>query len=99
MIDQRFSRDAFESLRAAAERQYLARELAREMRESTKRAASFEDGLSAALARLRLIGHHLYPRANEGPRRVFSGTTASDGPATGLTVEIDGTTIDVRYKR
>jgi hypothetical protein len=99
MIDQRYSRAAFESLRSSAERGILARELGDELRAHIAGAPSPENGLSAGLARLRLIGHVLDAVAEEGERVVLSGDPAGDAP-TGLEIELhEGQLIEVRYRR
>jgi hypothetical protein len=99
MIDQRFSRFAFESLRSPVERTLLARELGEEIRAHVARAPTPENGLSAALARLRLIGHVLDSALQDGERTVLAGEPGSDEP-TGLEIELrDGELVDVRYRR
>ena len=99
MIGNHFSREAFESQSSLAERRLLVRELGRELQESLNHSAHFEDGLSALLARLRLIGHHLYVVKQENGHRVLAGNPAGDEPVSGLEIEIEGTTLNLRYCR
>src|SRR5262245_18738051 len=88
MIDARFSRDAFESLRSPGERQQLAQKLGDELREHIAAAPNQENGVSAALARLRLIGHLLFAVTTEGERTVLAGDPSSEEPPTGLELEL-----------
>ncbi len=93
MIDARFSRDAFESLRTPVERRQLARDLGDEIVGAIAAIPTADGALSAVLARLRLIGHHLYPNG-EG---VFAGTSSDGSPPTGLTLHFRPDAIDVHY--
>ena len=94
MIDHRFSRDAFESLGTRRERDDRARELAHEILALVGEVPSADSALSAVLVRLRLIGHHLYPRGDG----VFGGddTQGAEEP-TGLVVHFQRHTVDVSY--
>jgi hypothetical protein len=99
MIDQRFSRDAFESLRTSGERQQLALELGDELRQHIAAAPNHENGLSAALARLRLIGHLLFAQTQEGERVVLAGDPSSEEPPTGLELEMRrAELVEIRYR-
>lgn len=106
LIDHRYSRDAFEALRSAAERQQRARELAEELRAHVATARTPDDGLSSALARLRLIGHHLYevPVDEAAPQKEqqvarFVGDPSGEEAPTGLELEIVGGAIQARYQK
>jgi hypothetical protein len=99
VIDQRFSRLAFESLRNQSERQLLLRELGDELRGHIARAPNPEDGLSAALARLRLIGHQLHTLEHGDGRLLLGGDPGGEEP-TGLELEIEkGALVEIRYLR
>jgi hypothetical protein len=99
VIDHRFSRMAFESLRTQVERQQLARELGEELRAHIARAPDPDNGLSAALARLRLIGHHLYASDQGGERLIYGGDPGGDEAPTGLELEVRrGALVEIRYR-
>ena len=99
MIDHRFSRLAFETLRTAVERQQLARQLGEELRLHIALAPDPESGLSAALSRLRLIGHVLFPVEQEGERTLYAGDPKADEAPTGLELEVrKGALVEIRYR-
>jgi hypothetical protein len=94
LIDGRFSREAFESLRSAAERRLLARALADEIRAMVVTIPTADGAVSAILARLRLVGHHLYPL---GDGR-FAGDASVDAASpTGLELQFRRDAIEVTY--
>lgn len=93
MIDARFSREAFESLRSPVERRLLARDLGDEIRAAIIAIPSADGAVSAVLSRLRLIGHHLYP-SGDG---VFAGEPSDGTASTGLTLQFRPDTVEVEY--
>ncbi len=93
MIDARFSREAFESLRSPIERRLLARDLADEIHAAVAAIPTADGAISAVLSRLRLIGHHLYP-SGDG---VFAGESNDGSPPTGLTLHFRQETIEAHY--
>ena len=99
MIDQRYSRVAFESLRSASDRQRLAQELGEVLREHLEGAPTVENGVSSALARLRLIGHLLYLKRDEGELVAYEGGPNGDEPPSGLELELRrGDVVAIRYR-
>jgi hypothetical protein len=90
LIDRRFTRDAFESLASPVERKLLAGELGDEIRALIASIPTADGAVSSILSRLRLVGHHLYPRGDG----LFSGEP--DVP-TGLTLRFAPDGVEVRY--
>lgn len=80
-------------MRSPVERRLLARDLGDEIHSAIAAISSAEAAVSAILARLRLIGHHLYP-SGEG---VFAGESNDGTPPTGLTLHFRCDAVEVDY--